>query len=125
MLDGLYNLDHVPRMFYRDGFDGVTLLCRVGTDNELRVCAARSRRRSPVGRTRGTVGRSSGMEISTEAFDAGVQDHRSGGSVRRVGGGYRDRRQVVCPIGGIIWGKVRSVSWDHDSGTLWHASRMG
>jgi hypothetical protein len=35
----------------------------VTTQNELRVCAARSRRRRPVGRTRGVEQRSSTMEI--------------------------------------------------------------
>src|ERR1700677_4085653 len=47
--------------------------------NELRVCAARSRRRSPVGRTRGGEARSNAMEISTGALDGGIGDHRPGG----------------------------------------------
>jgi len=46
------------------------LLLGKAKDNELRVCAARSRRRSPVGRTRFVGRRSSAMEISLGTLGA-------------------------------------------------------
>ena len=57
------------------------------------------------------------MEISTGALDAGAQDHRSGGTARGAGSGYRSPRRAVCPVDGIIWGKVRDIGFDDDSGT--------
>jgi hypothetical protein len=70
---------------------------KILSKNELRVCAARSRRRSPVGRMRGVERRSSAMEISTGALDAGAQDHRSGGAARGGGPGYREPKRCYLP----------------------------
>jgi hypothetical protein len=67
--------------------------------NDLRVFAARSRRGSSVGRTRGVEWRSSTMEISTGALDAGAQDHRSGDAARGAGSGYRSPGRAICRHG--------------------------
>ena len=95
------------RSHFRCGFSQPIFGSSVNGRNDLRVFAARSRRGSSVGRTRGVERRSSAMEISTGALDAGAQDHRSGGGARGAGAGYRVSRRAICPVDGIIWGKVR------------------
>ena len=41
--------------------------------------------------------------------------------MRGAGAGYRGPRRAICPVDGIIWGKVRGIGCDGDSGTLWRA----
>jgi hypothetical protein len=52
----------------------------------------------------------------TGTLDAGAQDHWSGGAARGAGSGYRRPRRATCPVDGIIWGKVRDIGCDGDSG---------
>jgi hypothetical protein len=61
------------------------------------------------------------MEISPGAHDAEAADHRLGGVVRRAGPEYCGPGRAICPVEGIIWGKVRRMGFDGDSKTLWRA----
>jgi len=89
--------------------------------NELRVFAARSRRRSSVGRTRGVgewvglwrfhPGRSlsgpmiAGHEARPERHDARI----TVGSL------------PLCTVDGVIWGRVRGIGLCSDRGSPWRA----
>ena len=82
--------DHINRDPLDNRRDNLRLVSNsLSNINELRVCAARSRRRSPVGRTRGVGRRSSTpMEISTGRTMVGRritgQEARSDGSDREL-----------------------------------------
>src|SRR5208283_2569888 len=84
--------------------------------NELRVCAARSRRTNSVGRTRGVGERMGLWRFHPGRSLSGVMI--AGQKERRE---ERDPRITVesvtfCTVDGVIWGMVRDIGWGGDKG---------
>src|SRR5208283_2643294 len=88
----------------------------LSASNELRVCAARSRRTNSVGRTRGVGERMGLWRFHPGRSLSGVMI--AGQKERRE---ERDRRITVesvtfCTVDGVIWGMVRDIGWGGDKG---------
>src|SRR5208337_101433 len=84
--------------------------------NELRVCAARSRRTNSVGRTRG-VGERMGLwrfhpgRSLSRVMIAGQKERREERDPRITVGSV-----TFCTVDGVIWGRVRDIGWGGDKG---------
>ena len=86
------------------------------SDNELRVCAARSRRRSSVGRTRGVGRRLALLGFHQGRSEPGLifaaQPGHPAGYDRSIAVGSG----AFKTIGSVIWGKVGAAGWVGDRG---------
>jgi hypothetical protein len=93
--------------------------------NELRVCAARSRRRSSVGRTRGV-----GEWVGLWRFHPGRSLSRMMIAGQEARPEEHDPRIMVgsvtfSTVDGVIWVKVRGFGCVGDSGCPWRAGARG
>ena len=89
--------------------------------NDLRVFAARSRRGSSVGRTRVLSGDRALWRFQPGRLMPGPRITSQEAQPEAAGAAYRGPRRDICPVDGIIWGKVRGIGCDGDSGTLGRA----
>lgn len=115
--DGCFDLIYVDGDHSYKGVKADSILAdKKRIKNELRVCAARSRRRNSVGRTRGVADRRTLWRFQQDrrmseriAAACPSRSARWGGGMTAGGGAFE-------PNGAVIWAKVRSVGCIADMG---------